>query len=267
MTGADVNLEHPIELEGPRFGLKKPAVRCDMQGDIPGQQRVDTAMRNFVKDFGAVAATYMESCIHCGMCAEACHFYVATEDPKYTPIWKLEPFKQAYKREAGPFAFVYRALNLKRQVTVAQLQEWQELIYDSCTMCGRCTLICPMGIDIASLVGLARHGMFQAGLAPHELWAVAERAEREMSPLGATPKVFKERIDWLADEHEIEIPLDRERAEVIATLSSIEIMKYPESIVSTATDPQPPEARLDFPQRRLRGHQLRPALRQPAVAE
>jgi hypothetical protein len=35
-------------------------------------------------------------------------FYLETRDPKYTPIWKLEPFKQAYKRESGPFAFWYR---------------------------------------------------------------------------------------------------------------------------------------------------------------
>jgi Fe-S oxidoreductase len=101
-------------------------------------------------------------------------------------------------------------------------------------MCGRCTMICPMGIDIAGLVGLARHGMFQAGLVPHELWAVAERAEREGSPLGATPKVLKERIEWLADDFEVEIPLDRDKADVLITLSSIEIMKYPQSIVAVA---------------------------------
>ena len=193
MSNGEIDARFPLELAAPRFGLKKPEARVDVQGDMADDARIDTAMKNFVRDFGAVAATYLESCVHCGMCAEACPFYVATEDPKYTPIWKLEPFKQAYKREAGPFAFLYRALNLKKKVTVEQLEEWQELLYDSCTMCGRCSLICPMGIDIATLVGLARHGMHQAGLVPHELWAVAERAEREGSPLGATPKVFKER--------------------------------------------------------------------------
>jgi Fe-S oxidoreductase len=176
----------------------------------------------------------MESCIHCGQCAQACHFYVASGDPKYTPIWKLEPFKQAYKREAGPFALFFKAFNLKPEVTLAELEEWQELLYDSCTLCGRCTMICPMGIDIATLVGLARHAMFQAGLVPHELWAVAERAEREGSPLGATAKVLKERVEWLADDYEIEIPLDKTQADIMVTLSSIEIMKYPESIVALA---------------------------------
>jgi Fe-S oxidoreductase len=101
-------------------------------------------------------------------------------------------------------------------------------------MCGRCTLACPMGIDIAGLVAQARHAMFAAGLVPHELHALAERAAREGSPLGATPRVLKERIEWLADEHQVEIALDRAAAEVMVTLSSVEIMKYPKSIVALA---------------------------------
>jgi Fe-S oxidoreductase len=234
MSVADVNQEHPLELESPRFSIKKPAARYDKQGDLPDAERVQRAMQNFVKDFGRTAAIYMESCIHCGMCAEACHFYVTTENPKYTPIWKIEPFKQAYKREYGPFAWFYRTLNLKSKVTVERLQEWQELIYDSCTVCGRCSLMCPMGIDIASLVSLARHGMAKSGLVPHELWAVTERAAKEGSPLGATPKVFKDRIEWLADDYEVNIPVDKAKADVMCAMSSIEIMKYPESIVATA---------------------------------
>jgi Fe-S oxidoreductase len=234
MSATDIDAKHPLQAEGPRHTVKKPELRHDKQGEMPDAERVAKAMKGFVKDFGRTAAIYMESCIHCGMCAEACHFYEVTGDPKYTPIWKLEPVKQAYKREYGPFAPIYRALNLKAKVTAEELEEWQELLYDSCTVCGRCSLMCPMGIDIAGLIGEARHGMAQAGLVPHELWAIAERGEREGSPLGATPKVFKERLDWLADEHGVSIPLDRGRADILCSMSSIEIMKYPDSIVATA---------------------------------
>lgn len=224
----------PLMNRGPRFGVEKPVARYDKQGDMPDAERVKIATRHFVRDIGAIAATYLESCIHCGQCAEACHFYVQTGDPKYTPVYKLEPFKRAYKREMGPFAFLRRIFRPGADVTVDELEAWQELLYDSCTMCGRCSLICPMGIDIATLVGLARHGMYDAGLAPHELWSVAERAEREGSPLGATPKVFKDRLEWLSDEHEIQIPVDKDSADILVTMSSIEIMKYPDSIVATA---------------------------------
>jgi Fe-S oxidoreductase len=223
-----------LDFDTPRFTIKKPAVRHDQQGDAPDAERAARAIDAFMRDMTRSAATYMESCIHCGHCAEACHFYVTSGDPQYTPIWKLEPFKQAYKREAGPFSWFVKTFSLKKAVTAEKLRQWQELLYDSCTMCGRCTLACPMGIDIAGLVAQARHGMFAAGLVPHELWAVAERAEREGSPLGATPKVLKERIEWLADEHEVEIALDRPQADVLVTLSSIEIMKYPASLVAVA---------------------------------
>jgi Fe-S oxidoreductase len=234
MSTADLEREHPLDLKSARISVRKPEERYDVQGDTPDDARVHAAMVHFVKDFGATAATYMESCIHCGQCAEACHFYVQTGDPRYTPIWKLEPFKQAYKREAGPFSLVYRLLGLKNKVTAAELKEWQALIYDSCTMCGRCTLICPMGIDIATLVGQARHGMFQAGIVPHELWSVAERASREGSPLGATPSVFEDRVEWMGDEHEVEMFIDKDRADIVVTMSSIEIQKYPESMAAVA---------------------------------
>jgi len=46
--------------------------------------------------------------------------------------------------------------------------------------------------------------------------------------------VLRERVEWLADEHGVEIVLDAPHADVLVTFSSIEIMKYPESLVATA---------------------------------
>lgn len=221
---------YALDMEAKRLSLAKPFERFDSQGDLTDEQRMKLAMQHFAKDFGAVTATYMESCLHCGHCADACHFYVQTEDPKYTPIWKIEPFKRAYQMESGPFSGLAKRFGLTPKVKISDLKDWQHLIYDACTMCGRCTMVCPMGIDIATLVGMARHAMFQAGLVPHELWAVAKRAEEEGSPLGATPKVFQSRVEWMADEHEEELPLNEEKADVLVTMSSIEIQKYPEAM-------------------------------------
>ena len=96
----DVTEKHPLDMDSQRFGIKKPDVRFDLQGDVSDDERKRLAMLNFAKDINRTSATYLEACVHCGKCAEACHYYVQTEDPKYTPIWKLEVFKQAYKREA-----------------------------------------------------------------------------------------------------------------------------------------------------------------------
>ena len=127
----DATRKHPIEMEKERFGIQKPEARFDLQGDMSDEERVAKAMENFAKDINRTTATYMESCMHCGVCAEACHYYNQTKDPKYTPIWKLEIFKQAYKRETSPFGFFYRLFGLKRDLSSEQHGEWQELIYDS----------------------------------------------------------------------------------------------------------------------------------------
>jgi Fe-S oxidoreductase len=91
-----------------------------------------------------------------------------------------------------------------------------------------------MGIDIATLVGQARHGMFKAGLVPEDFYKVAERAETEGSPLGATADVFEDRVDWMGDEFATDVYFDQEEADILVTMSSIEIMKYPHAIGATA---------------------------------
>ncbi len=208
--------------------------RHDVQGDMSNEERLDNAMADFVKNVNRTSATWLEACMHCGVCAEACQYYLQTEDPKYTPVWKLEVFKQAYKRESSPFAWLYKRFNLKKEVTVDQLKEWQELLYDSCTMCGRCSLVCPMCIDIATLIGQARHSMFSAGLVPTELHDTALRARDSGSPLGATASVFEDRVDWMGDEFDTDVFFDEDEADILVTMSSIEIMKYPHAIGATA---------------------------------
>ncbi len=32
------------------------------------------------------------------MCAEACHFYQATGNPEYAPVWKIELLRRAYEQ-------------------------------------------------------------------------------------------------------------------------------------------------------------------------
>ena len=46
--------------------------------------------------------------------------------------------------------------------------------------------------------------------------------------------MFDGRIEWLEDDYEVDIPLDKKNADVLLTVSSIELMKYPKSIVAMA---------------------------------
>jgi Fe-S oxidoreductase len=192
-------------------------------------------MRRFIADIGPTAALAMESCVHCGRCAEACHFYVQTDDPRYTPIHKIEPFKQAYERELGPFALAYRMFGLTPKITAEELQNWQELLYDSCNMCGRCSLICPMGIDIADLVECARHGMFSAGLVPGDfLGALAEKEHSSGSPYGLTTAQFKNMLDDIGTKHGAVMHVDEATADIVVTVSSIDLKMYPSSMAAIA---------------------------------
>ncbi|MBU6444794.1 MAG: (Fe-S)-binding protein [Alphaproteobacteria bacterium] len=190
---------------------------------------LDAAVRTFLANTEEHLSSYLEACVHCGQCADACHFYQASGDPRHTPAYKLFPIVKAYRRQKWPLSWLGAP-----KVTAADLQEWEELLFDTCTMCGRCTIICPMGIDIATIVSGARQAFAAAGLGPADLVAAAENARDHGSPLGVTPEKFKDRIEWIADEHEVDIPLDKAKADILLTISSIELMKYPDSVAAMA---------------------------------
>ncbi|WP_193178740.1 (Fe-S)-binding protein [Oricola nitratireducens] len=191
---------------------------------------VDAARNVFFKQVEEPLVAYLEACLHCGQCADACHFHEASGDPRHTPAYKLFPIAKAYRSQKSPLSW----LGLAPRITEKDLSEWEELLFDTCTMCGRCTTVCPMGIDIASIVGKARQAFVAAGLGPEDLLAAADFSRDHGSPLGLDPGKLEDRIEWLADENEIDIPLDKDKAEVLLTVSSIEMMKYPVSISAMA---------------------------------
>jgi Fe-S oxidoreductase len=171
-----------------------------MKNDINPQ----AAANKFLALNSGNLAAYLEACVHCGQCATACHFYEVTGDPKYTPAYKLFPMARAHKRSKAPWRW-FGTPKISRE----DLQEWEELLFDSCTMCGRCTQVCPMGIDIASIVAASRQAFTAAGMGPEDLLQAADNARDKGSPLGVTPEVLEDRLDWLADDYEVEMPLDK----------------------------------------------------------
>jgi Fe-S oxidoreductase len=209
------------------------AAPFDRQGTQGDAERVQAAMRSFVREFGVTAALHMEACVRCGMCAEACHFHVATGEAKYTPVHKLELFRRAYRREVGPFAPLVRALNLVPRPSIDDLQQWQELIYDSCNMCGRCTMICPMGIDIAELVKEARHGMYAAGLIPERL-ALMDRTARQWGSPATPAEDLPDILAEIVEQHGEPIPCDLPAADVLVTAAPAELGDHTHALAAAA---------------------------------
>ncbi len=196
---------------------------------------VSAAVETFTRNIDASAAAYLDACVHCGQCAQACHFFEATGDVKYTPVWKLEPMRRIYRRHLAPLSGIKRMFGLvPDEVSEDMLKEWEELIYDSCTLCGRCSIVCPMGIDIAGLVRKSREAMVAAGLVPEGLTGAAERVLEIGSPLGIKPETLRKIVAEQAEEVGIPIELDKAGVDYMVILSAMEVLNFYEVIGALA---------------------------------
>ena len=146
------------------------------------------------EEMDAPVAAFFSSCVHCGLCATACPFYVETGDPKYTPIYKLEPMRLLWEQEYTLWGKLKGLVGLGKKVTDQMLEEWEPLLYDSCSMCGRCSMVCPVGNDIQYMIRKAREGMVASGHAPEGLIAASVRAINTGSPMGLQWKTLDVQI-------------------------------------------------------------------------
>ncbi len=182
----------------------------------------------------ARVVSYLSSCVRCGVCADACLFYTETEDPRYTPIYKTEPIRKVFEHEYSFWGKLGARLGLKRPLQESDLADWETLVYDGCSMCSRCSMVCPVGIDIAYVIRKVKEGLAAAGYCPDDLVHAAERAIQIGSPMGVTAATLRATLRAQEKECGLPIPLDVEEAEYLCLLSSGEIAGYPEFIGSLA---------------------------------
>lgn len=191
-------------------------------------------MNDFVHDTGGWIASQLEACTRCGMCADACHFYQATGNPEYAPVWKIELLRRAYEQRFTLIGKFKAKIGLEKRILDEDLIRWSELNYQACTVCNKCSMVCPMGIDLGSLLYGVREGLSEAGYVPDQLMAAVNKQLIEGSPLGMTDEVWDERLEWVADEWEVDIPRDVQGAHTLVVFSSIEVMKFPTNIAAIA---------------------------------
>lgn len=182
----------------------------------------------FVKEINAPLAAFFSSCVHCGICAEACLFYTETGDPRYTPINKLAPMRRVWEQEYTLFGKLKKALGFSKPVTEQELAEWELLVYDGCTLCGRCSTVCPVGNDISMMIRKTREGYAAAGYAPEGVKGASMRALKIGSPMGVKFPALKAQIGHVESETGLTVPVDVEGADYMALLSSMEIINFPE---------------------------------------
>jgi Fe-S oxidoreductase len=119
-----------------------------------------------------------------------------------------------------------------RDITAQDLRDFQELVYDSCTECGRCGVVCPMGINIASIVNTSRQALAQAGLIPDDLRAVGQEQCMRGTVFGAGPDMLHQVLDELRAEG-LDTPLDKDKAEVLVLTSTVDLQLFKDQLRST----------------------------------
>jgi Fe-S oxidoreductase len=195
---------------------------------------VEKGIQHIKSQIDATVASYFSSCVHCGLCADACLFYTETGDPRYTPINKVEPMRRIWETEYTLVGKAKKMLGLSKPVDEQTFTDWETLVYDGCSLCGRCSLVCPVGNDISDMIRKIREGFAAAGHAPEGLVGASTRAIEIGSPMGVKLPAVKAQIGHLKKDTGLDAPLDQKGAEYMVLLSSMEIMNFPEYMEAIA---------------------------------
>jgi Fe-S oxidoreductase len=191
----------------------------------PGLQALRTKIDTKVKSF-------FSSCVHCGICAESCLFYTETLDPRYTPIYKAEPLRKLWQQEYTFWGKFAQKLGISKPLTEEELVSWETLVYDGCSMCGRCSMVCPVGVDVAYLIQKVKESVAASGHSPESMVAATRLSVEKGSPMGYMLPALQAQIKHIEADTGLTVPMDVEGADYMALLSSMEIINFPEYIES-----------------------------------
>jgi Fe-S oxidoreductase len=186
------------------------------------------------KVIDAPIASYFSSCTRCGICSQACIFFTETGDAKYTPIRRVEPMKRIWEQEYTVVGKLKKLVGLAQAVTMKDLEDCVELAFESCTTCGRCSMMCPVGNDIVYMIRRMREGLTAAGLAPQSLKDAAVRTLEKGSVMGFPMETLEAMVKAAEKETGIDINIDEPNVDYLLLLSSAEVMQFNEIIAALA---------------------------------
>lgn len=150
--------------------------------------KVETALELLNKQLNQPLTTALEVCARCGICAEACHYYVAEPKAEYIPAARAESLRQVYRSEHDFLSRLFPSWTGAESLTEEKLAKWAETAFLNCTLCYRCTVNCPMGLDTPLLMTSLRSIATATGNAPELLEMLADAAIEK----GKDPEIFLE---------------------------------------------------------------------------
>jgi Fe-S oxidoreductase len=175
---------------------------------------------------------FMDICVRCGACADKCHFFIGTGDPKNMPVLRAELLRSVYRKHFTLPGKLFGKMGGARELTEDVLKEWFYYFYQ-CTECRRCSVYCPYGIDTCEITMMARELL---GLVGCDIGWVVEPASncfRAGNHLGIPPHAFKDTVEFAVDEVEeitgvkVEASVNRKGAEVLMIPPSADYFASP----------------------------------------
>ena len=175
---------------------------------------------------------FMDCCVRCGACADKCHFFLGTGDPKNMPVLRAELLRSVYRQEFTKAGKILGRMAGAREMTVGVLKEWFMYAYQ-CTECRRCSVFCPYGIDTAEITMMLRELLHLVGCGINWAMEPVANSNRTGNHMGLTPQAFKGNIDFLCEDIEnltgihIEPSFNRKGAEVLFITPSADVFAEP----------------------------------------
>jgi len=175
---------------------------------------------------------FMDICVRCGACADKCHFYIGTGDPKNMPVLRAELLRSVYRRYFTLSGKLFGKTAGARELTEDVIKEWWYYFYQ-CTECRRCSVFCPYGIDTAEITMMGRELLNLLGLNTNWIAGPVANCYKRGNHLGLEPHTYKSQIEFLLDEIDtltgikIEPTFNRKGAEIIFIAPSGDVFADP----------------------------------------
>jgi len=175
---------------------------------------------------------FMDICVRCGACADKCHFYIATGDPKNMPVLRAELIRSVYKKYFTTSGKFLGRLAGARELNEDVLKEWWSYFFQ-CTECRRCSVFCPYGIDQAEVTIIGRELLNLVGLNIDWVSGPVANCYMKGNHLGLEPHAIAGNIETMCDDIEditgirVNPTFNRKGAEILFITPSGDFMGEP----------------------------------------
>ena len=164
------------------------------------QQIIHEGFKERLEKFRTVKV-FMDICVRCGACADKCHFFLGTGDPKNMPVLRAELLRSVYRNDFTMVGKIFKKLAGARPMTLDVLKEWWYYLFQ-CTECRRCSVFCPYGIDTAEITIMGRELLNLLGLNIDWIATPVSNCYKTGNHLGIQPHAFKDMLDFFVEDIE-----------------------------------------------------------------